>query len=87
MYAITITRPDLGYTLSVLSRYCVNPDTTHVKAATRLLRYVRGTLSYGIHYEGTTGFVGYTDTDWAGAKDGRRSTGGWLFFMSGGPVS
>ena len=87
MYAMTMTRPDLGYALSVLSRYCANPDATHIKAATRLLRYVRGTLSYRIHYEGTTGFVGYTDADWAGAKDGRRSTGGWLFFLSGGPIS
>ena len=63
IYAITMIRPDLGYILSVLSRYCANPDTTHIKAATRLLRYIKGTLLYRIYYKGTTGFVGYTDAD------------------------
>ncbi len=87
MYAMTMTRPDLGYALSVLSRYCSNPDSTHIRAATRVLRYVKGTLHYGIHYEGKESLIGYTDADFAGAIDGRRSTGGYIYFLSGGPIS
>ena len=88
MYAMTMTRPDLGYALSMVSRYCANPDSTHVAAVVRILRYVRGTLHYGLTYtKGQPGFVGYTDADWSGAIDGRQSTGGWLFMMGGAPIS
>lgn len=59
----------------------------HIHAATRILRYVKGTLHYGIHYEGNESLIGYTDADFAGAVDGRRSTGGWICFLSGGPIS
>jgi hypothetical protein len=87
MYAMTMTRPDLAFALSVLSRYCSDPDSTHRNAATRVLRYVKGTVHYGIHWEGNESLIGYTDVDFAGAVDGRRSTGGWIYFLSGGPIS
>ena len=82
MYAMTITRLDLRYALFVLSRYCANSDVTHIKATTRVLRYVKETLSYEIHYEETTRFVNYIDANWADAKDDRRFIEDWLFFMS-----
>ena len=63
MYAMTMTRPGLKFALSVLSRYCSNPDSTNVKAATRLLRYVKGTLRYSIHNEEKGGLIEYTDAD------------------------
>ena len=64
MYAMTMTRPDLRYALSMVSRYCANPVSTHVAAVVRILRYVRGILHYGLTYtNGQPGFVGYTDAD------------------------
>ena len=82
MYAITMTRLDLRYALFVLSRYYANSDVTHIKTTTRVLRYVKETLSYKIHYEGTTRFVSYIDANWAKVRDDRRSTEDWLFFLS-----
>ena len=63
MYAMTMIRLDLKYTLFVLSRYCANSDVTHIKTTTRVLRYVKRTLLYEIHYEETTRFVSYIDAN------------------------
>ena len=88
MYAMTMTRPDLGYALSMVSRSCTNPNSSHVAAVVQILRYARGTLHYGLTYtKGQPGFVGYTDADWSGAIDGRQLTAGWLFMMRGAPIS
>ncbi len=55
----------------------------------QIFRYLAGTLELGITFKSnvTDELVGYTDSDWAGLKDGRRSTGGYAFLLSGGPVS
>ncbi len=88
MYAMTVTRQDLGYALSTVSCYSANPDSTHVAAVVRILRYVRGTLNYSLIYtKGQLGFVGFTDAGWSGAIDGQQSTGGWLFVMGEAPIS
>ena len=88
MYAMTMTRPDLGYALFMVSRYCANPHSTHVAAVVRILRYVCGTLHYGLtNTKGQPGFVGYTDANWSVAIHGRQSTGGWLFMIGGAPIS
>ncbi len=72
MYAMTMTCLDLGYALSMVSRYCANSDSTHVSAVGKVLRYVRGTLHYGLAYtKSQLGFVGYTDADWSSTIDGR----------------
>ena len=87
MYAMTMIRPDLKFALSVLSRYCFNPDSTHVKTATRLLRYVKKTLHYGIHYEDKENLMNYTDADWADAVDGKRSIEEYIYFLSDDSIS
>lgn len=48
MYSMTISRLDSRYALSMVSRYCVNPDSTHVAAFVLILRYMFGTLHYGL---------------------------------------
>ncbi|XP_057780230.1 secreted RxLR effector protein 161-like [Salvia miltiorrhiza] len=60
-----------------------NPTTTHFKAAKRILRYLKGTLDYGLFYSNTHDYklVGYSDSDWARDNDGRKSTSGFVFFM------
>jgi hypothetical protein len=59
------------------------PKMTHWKAIKRILRYVKGTLSHGIFYFHTNEFdlVGYSDSDWSGDLDDRKSTSGFVFFM------
>eukprot|EP00253_Pinus_taeda_P016085 PITA_16085 len=62
----------------------------HSLAATkRILRYVRGTIQFGIHYsaKATPLLVGFTDSDWAGDPDDRRSTAGYVFTLGSGPIT
>ncbi len=73
MYVITMIRLDLGFALSMLSRYCFNSNSTHIYAITRVLRYVKGTLHYDIHYEGNESLINYMNANFAKAVDDRRS--------------
>ncbi|KAL8116422.1 hypothetical protein AgCh_022789 [Apium graveolens] len=59
------------------------PTTTHMKAAKRILRYLKGTMDYGLlyHYSNEFKLVGYCDSDWAGDIDDRKSTTGYVFFI------
>ncbi|KAG6414490.1 hypothetical protein SASPL_127292 [Salvia splendens] len=65
------------------SRYMENPTTSHFKAAKRILRYLRGTIDYGLFYSHTNDYklVGYSDSDWAGDNDDRKSTSGYVFYI------
>ena len=48
LYAAIATRPDIAYAVGVLSKFCASPDESHLTAAKRVLRYLKGTLHYGI---------------------------------------
>lgn len=88
MYLMTCTRPDLAQAVGVLSRYVSSPRKQHWVAATRVLRYVVGTLDLGLQYGGKSrGVVGYCDADYAGDLDTRRSTTGYVWLVHGGAVS
>ena len=54
MYAMLGTRPDLAFTISTLSKYCINPGPQHAQAVQRVFRYLKKTLDYGITFSGTT---------------------------------
>lgn len=70
MYTMTMTCPDLGYTLSIFSQYYANPNSTHVAAIVEILRYKRGTLHYSLSYiKSHPRFVKYTDADWSNTID------------------
>jgi hypothetical protein len=88
MYAMTQTRPDIAFAVSLLSRFAHNPSQTHIKAAKRVIRYLKTTRTIGITYEGSKhGFYGYSDADWGGNIDTRQSTSGYVFFLFGGAIS
>lgn len=86
---LTATRPDIVYAVSLISRFMENPKSTHLQAAKRILRYVQGTIGYGIIYKKSEDFklTGYTDSDWAGSADDRKSTSGYVFHLGSGVVS
>ncbi|XP_042009919.1 secreted RxLR effector protein 161-like [Salvia splendens] len=83
LWYLTCTRPDLLYATGLVSRYMENPTTTHFKAAKRILRYLKGTIDYGLLYSTTNDYrlVGYSDSDWVGDTDDRKSTTGYVFYM------
>uniref|UniRef100_A0A2N9J916 CCHC-type domain-containing protein n=1 Tax=Fagus sylvatica TaxID=28930 RepID=A0A2N9J916_FAGSY len=89
MYAMVCTRPDLAHAVSTVSRYMANPGREHWNAVKWIFRYLKGTAEHGILFSrqpGTNSVVGYVDADYAGEVDDRRSTTGYVFTLSGGPI-
>ncbi len=86
MWPAVHTRLNISYSVRVLSRYCANPGPIHCNLVTQIFRYLAGTLELGMIFksDATDELVGYTDSDWAGLKDGRKSTGGYAFLLSRG---
>lgn len=85
---ITVTRPDMMCVVCLLSRFMANPREDHMLAAKRVLRYLKGTLDLGIFYKRGSDLEvrAYTDSDYAGDADDRRSTSGYVFLLSGAAV-
>jgi hypothetical protein len=86
------TRPDIAYSVGIVSRYMEKPKISHLIAAKRILRYVKGTLDHGIVFpssdkEREFDLVGYTDSNWCGDKDDRKSTAGYIFQIGGASIS
>ena len=84
------TRPDIEPAVNTVSRFCNNPGPRHWTGVKRILRYLKGTHNYGIRYkrgrsEGWE-LVCYTDADYAGCEDTRRSTTGYVLLYAGAPV-
>ena len=70
MYAMMCTRPDICFTVGLVSRYQSNPCATQWRAVKRILRYLSGTADYGLCYRGKDlQLQGYTDADWGGDLD------------------
>lgn len=88
MYLI-VTRPDLTFAVGLASRYMENPNEAHFQVVKKILRYVKSTMEIGIMYkQGRDGeFQAFTDSDYAGDLDDRRSTSGYVFLMAEGAVS
>lgn len=86
---ITTTRPDLQFVVSLMSRFMAKPTELHLQAAKRVLRYLKGTMDFGIWYKrgGPGEVLVYTDSDFTGDVDGRKSTSGYAFLLDGGAVA
>ncbi|XP_050875617.1 secreted RxLR effector protein 161-like [Lathyrus oleraceus] len=80
---LTCTRPDISLSVGIVSRFMEEPVYTHWKALKRILRYIQGTVSLGMFYSNSDKYklVGYSDSDWCGDIDDRKSTSGYVFFM------
>ena len=77
-------RPDITHSVNYLSRYMSKPNSEHMSATKRILRNIRGTSSFGLRYErGKKNYSiqGFSDSDFAGDSDDRKSITGELFFM------
>ncbi|XP_051211820.1 uncharacterized mitochondrial protein AtMg00810-like [Lolium perenne] len=86
---LTLTRPDLSFAVNKVYQFLSQPTTVHYEAVKRILRYVKGTISTGLHLQRTTSTALdiYTDADWAGCPDDHRSTRGFAIFLGGNLVS
>lgn len=87
---LTSTRPDLMYATSLLSRYMAKPTELHLQFAKRVLRYLKGTMNLVIFYKKGSQpeeLEAYTDSDYAGDSEDRKSTSGYVFLLSSGAVT
>lgn len=89
MYLMLCTRPDIAFAVGKLSQYCENPSSSHWKAVKRVYRYIKGTKDMGIQFGPSTSsiIIGYSDSDWAGCTESRKSTEAYVFMMTGGAIS
>ena len=80
---LTHSCPNLSFAIGHVARYMQTPHESHWKAGKRILRYIQGTIRFGIHYSirGEPLFVGFTDSDWAGDPDDRKSIAGYVFSL------
>jgi hypothetical protein len=85
---LTTTRPDIAYSMSVLSQFMEKPHEIHWNVEKPVLRYLKRTLDYGIKYTNASDveLTGYSDSDWAGNPDDRRSTTRYVFGIGSGVV-
>ncbi|VVT49801.1 uncharacterized protein SAPINGB_P002450 [Magnusiomyces paraingens] len=89
IYAANCARPDLAVAVSFLCRYMQNPKSIHMEAAKHTLRYLKGTAELGLEYRAQKVYklVGYSDADYAQDKQDRKSFTGYVFILSGGPIT
>uniref|UniRef100_A0A2N9FBP7 Reverse transcriptase Ty1/copia-type domain-containing protein n=1 Tax=Fagus sylvatica TaxID=28930 RepID=A0A2N9FBP7_FAGSY len=79
---------DISFSVHQVCQYMSTPTSTHLAAAKRILRYIRGTLNHGIAFTpGSLHLSAYTDADWAGDPDDRRSTSGYIVYLGSNPIT
>ncbi|KAM1503465.1 hypothetical protein ACFX15_027859 [Malus domestica] len=86
---LTATRPYIMFGTSLLARFMHGPTKKHMGTARRVLRYIQGTMDFGIEYvKGKSAvLIGYCDSDWAGSIDDMKSTSGYAFNLGSGVFS
>ena len=86
---LTNTRPDIYFAVNTLSQFLMDPRSIHLVVVKHVLRYLKGTVDYGLKYEVNQKFnlQGYVDSDWDGSVADRKCTSGCCFIMGSGVIS
>ncbi|XP_055814312.1 uncharacterized mitochondrial protein AtMg00810-like [Solanum dulcamara] len=86
---LTFTQPDITYAVQQICLFMHDPKDEHMLALKRIVRYIQGTLDYGLHLypSFTSTLISYTDADWGGCPDTRRSTSGYCVFLGDNLIS
>src|SRR4051812_12440678 len=87
MYLVSATRPDIMFFVCKLSRFVSNPGDVHWHSVERIVRYLKGTENYGIHYtESLSVLEGYCDANWISDANEMKRTMGYVLTLVGGFV-
>ncbi|XP_059635262.1 secreted RxLR effector protein 161-like [Cornus florida] len=86
---LTASRPDIMYSVGLVARFQSNPKMSHLQVTKRILRYVKGTISYGLRYifSPTMSIAAFSDADWGGSLPDRKSTSGCCYILGSNVVS
>ena len=86
---LTLTRPDISFAVNKVCQFLHAPTTVHLTAAKRIVRYVKNALNIGLNFSksSSTLLSAFSDSDWAGCLDDRRSTGGFAVFFGPNLIS
>ncbi|PNY01136.1 hypothetical protein L195_g024424, partial [Trifolium pratense] len=86
---LSMTRPDIAYTVNKLAQFMQHPSSTHFTALKRLLRYLKATIFHGLHLKNSSShnLYAFSDADWAGNRDDYTSTSAHITFFGGNPIS
>lgn len=86
---LTLTRPDIAFAVNKARQYLHCPTTNHWIAVKRILRYISGTVDFRLRFTKSESNIvsGFSDADWAGCSDDRRSTGGFAVFYGSNLIS
>jgi hypothetical protein len=86
---LTLTRPDIAHAVQQACLYMHAPREPHLSLVKRILRYLKGTLDLSMHLSrsSTSSLTAYSDADWAGCPDTRRSTSGYCVYLGDNLVS
>ena len=86
---LTITRPDITYAVNRLCQFSSSPKASHLKAAQKVVHYLKGTIGLGLFYSSKSDYClkAYTDGDWGSCVDSRRSTSGICMFLGDSLIS
>uniref|UniRef100_A0A2N9HWF7 Reverse transcriptase Ty1/copia-type domain-containing protein n=1 Tax=Fagus sylvatica TaxID=28930 RepID=A0A2N9HWF7_FAGSY len=86
---LALTRPDIAFTVNKLSQFMQKPLLPHWQTVKRLLRYLKNTLNFGlqIYRSSSSTIQAFSDADWVGSRDDRRSTGSYCLFLGKNLIS
>ena len=86
---LTHTRLDIENAVGIIARFQANPKEAHFAIIKRIFSFLKGTLEFGLWYDRYNDFTlyAYTDVNWAGSMDDKKSTSGGAFFLGGRLVS
>jgi hypothetical protein len=86
---LILTRPDISYAVQQICLYMHDPRESHMQLVKRILRYIQGTSHFGLHLYRSSShdLVAYSDADWAGCPDTRKSTSGFCVFLGNNLIS
>ncbi|RVW48987.1 Retrovirus-related Pol polyprotein from transposon TNT 1-94 [Vitis vinifera] len=86
---VTLTRPNIAFAVNKACQFMAKPSDVHWMAVKRILRYLKGTIHLGLHFQPAASMElqGYSDADWASCPDDRRSTSGYCVFLGSNLIS